>query len=114
MSYLVIKYSYGNWYAFPLTSDQSFRFAGATAEEQAVQVRNLSAAMEEGEGTLVENIGTFFSDYGGLTNEEVMTELFAATSELFYGTVPVFTAGEGATLLEEVVEAGEALAAILG
>lgn len=110
---LLIKWSYGNWYVMISNSEIDYKFAGATAEDQIENVKMFQNSMTEGFDSVVNNASTMFSNIPEGEEEQVISSMFDATDTLYFNTDLVFAVeGEGA-LLEDIVEAGEALAAFL-
>lgn len=107
---LLINYAYGNWYASLSNSSYSYKFAGATAEDQIVHVRALRAAMKQGVTSVLQGASSYFAS-SELTDEftpqQLVGQLFSAKEFVFEG-MPIYDATEGSTLLDEIVEAGEA------
>ncbi|WP_258104508.1 hypothetical protein [Marinoscillum sp. MHG1-6] len=115
MPNLLIKYSYGNWYAFLSNSTKTYRFAGANAEAQIVRVRQLQNAMTEGSEQVIGEMRNVFAEESVPEGEEaaVAEQLFGTTTELYFEGSLVYEATEGVELMTEIVEAGEALAAFV-
>ncbi|MFM9853821.1 MAG: hypothetical protein ACKVOJ_13605 [Sphingomonadaceae bacterium] len=113
MADLMIRYSYGNWYAMISNSQIDYKFAGATAEDQIVQVQAFQNAMADGGQSVVDGMSTFFSNIPEDQEADVFAQLFQTTDELYYQGALVFEAAEDSFLIDDIVEAGEALAAFL-
>lgn len=113
MPRLLIHNDYGNWYASIGNTPVSYIFAGADGEAQIVQVRALQEAMTQGTQAVIEGAPQFFRDVTGDDAEDVVVQLFGTTSNLYFEGTFVFEGAAESTLIEEIEEAGEALAAFV-
>lgn len=114
MATLTIRFTYGRWYiSSNASSGPGYYFKGETAEEQFVNVQRLQNAMVQGQGSVSAELPEIFDRVTPGQEQEIMDELFESTGELFFEANAVFDSAEGADLLVDIVEAGEALAAFV-
>lgn len=113
MGGLYIRFSGTGYISYVENTDVIYKFKGATAGDQLESVERLQQCMENGFNNVVANASDIFSNVGEGTEEDVMTFLFNSTDELYFGAEMIFSAGEGETLLTEIVEAAAELAEVL-
>jgi hypothetical protein len=113
MPSLMLHYEGGGWEIRVANTEEVIGLVlGEQGVDEAMAVRNLAAAMQEGAEAVVENAEFIFQNAAQIDIEFVNT-LFGAADELLMEEAIVFGATEGATLLQEIIDAGEALAALL-
>lgn len=114
MANLTIRYSYGSWYmSANNSSGPGYYFRGKTAEDQFVNVQKLQNAMTQGQAQVEGELAEILDRVNPGQEGEIMEELFEGTTELIFETTDVYICEEGADLLIDIAEAGEALAAFL-
>lgn len=106
---LLINIVNDNWVAEVANTDISYTFAGGNLAMQSQNVQNLSLAMEMSEENGI-TVTSFFEDMG-VENDVMVEQLFGDTDMILYvGRVIYGTVGDE-SLIDVLVEAGEALAA---
>jgi hypothetical protein len=103
----------GNWTATIANTKPpvTYRFAGASVDEQAVKVESLAQGMvdaEEAEYDLGADIGAYF-DIGEATPQTVFTQIFGTTDGIVYDGEAIYACVGEDLLADVLAEAGAAL-----
>lgn len=109
MPALMINIVNGRWVAEVANTDVSYAFLGGSLEMQAQYVQNLSLAMELNQ---TENLVSFFNA-PGVGSDTLAGQLFEGTDTIIYAGRAVYASVGDDYLIDELAEAGEALAAAL-
>lgn len=110
MSQLQFHVANGSWISTVANTNIEYPFIGDDIDQQAENVQLLATEMENGQQAVTVGIGDVM-DIDSIEAEEVVTQLFGANDVLVVEEAVVYTAD--GFLLQEVEEAGEALAAFL-
>ncbi|USH03748.1 hypothetical protein K6Q96_07080 [Grimontia kaedaensis] len=101
------------WVIQIANTDVLYGFVGTTLEEQALNVQQLSTAMEQGVEFLGQSIDAILELPDLAVPADVVQQLFATTDELYYLAQFVQGAIDGQTLIDILDIVGSALAEIL-
>ncbi|MEE4411939.1 MULTISPECIES: hypothetical protein [Serratia] len=113
MTSVVIGFDGTSWMVTAEGTLVNYSFAGADAATQSANVQQLANMMMAGETQLSDNIIQLFSYIPiDQTGADVIESLFGGTNQLFLNEFAVYANVEG-SILDVIVEAGEALLAFL-
>jgi hypothetical protein len=114
METLLINVVNGSWVAEVANTTISYTFAGADLDAQAVNVQALADAMQAGVQTVNDAVAQIFAGIApGNDDFWVTLSLFSNTSELEMGGESIYVCVQQDSLLDELVDAGLALAEAL-
>ncbi len=112
MPNLILHFSGGGWELLVANTSKAIGLKlGAQGAENA-SVELLAEAMKEGASQIVEDAEYIFENHTEI-DLDFVDNLFEAADTLLLDGAEVFSAAEGATLLEDLEAAGEALAALV-
>jgi hypothetical protein len=112
MPVLLISRVDGVWQASPANSGVSYAFVQADGT-QDIAVQQLAVAMQQGTGALVNGVPEIFVLPDGVQAEQVVQTLFGTTDVLTYVSRIIYGVVGEDMLLDEIAQAGLALAAAL-
>jgi hypothetical protein len=112
MPTLLIHIADDNWVAEPANSGIQYTFSTIEGDQE-VAVQQLAAAMQQGEEALVNGVSEIFEIPQGVDAEQVVQTLFNTTDTLTYIDRIIYGVVGEEMLLDDIVQAGEALALAL-